>query len=76
VTTPPVTVIAQPIYDLGRESACMLIERVRGAVHAPRRFVLKSTLIDRESVGTPAMDEDSMKRSKPARARTRTGSRS
>jgi LacI family transcriptional regulator len=76
VTTPPVTVIAQPIYDLGRESARMLIERVRGAVHAPRRFVLKSTLIDRQSVGTPAMDEDSVKRSKPARARTRTGSRS
>ena len=53
VTTPAVTVIAQPIYDLGRESARMLIERVRGAVHAPRRFVLKSTLINRQSVSTP-----------------------
>ena len=76
VTTPAVTVIAQPIYDLGRESARMLIERVRGAVHAPRRFVLKSTLINRQSVSTPAMDEDSVKPSKPAKARMRTGSRS
>jgi LacI family transcriptional regulator len=76
VTTPAVTVIAQPIYDLGRESARMLIERVHGAVHAPRRFVLKSTLIDRESVGAPAMHEDSVKLSKPARARMRTGNRS
>ena len=76
VTTPAVTVIAQPIYDLGRESARMLIERVRGAVHAPRRFVLKSTLINRQSVSTPAMDEDSVKPSKPAKTRMRTGNRS
>jgi LacI family transcriptional regulator len=76
VTTPAVTVVAQPIYDLGRESARMLIERVHGAVYAPRRFVLESTLIDRESVGAPAMDEDCVKRSKPARERIRTGSRS
>jgi LacI family transcriptional regulator len=76
VTTPAVTVIAQPIYDLGRESARMLIERVHGAVQAPRRFVLKSTLIDRESVGAPAMHEDGVKLSKPARARMRTGNRS
>jgi LacI family transcriptional regulator len=76
VTTPAVTVVAQPVYDLGRESARMLIERIGGAVHAPRRFILKSTLIDRQSVGTPAMGEDSLKRSKPARARMQTRSRS
>jgi len=53
VTSPPVTVIAQPIYNLGVESTRMLIERIQGRADAPRQFVLKSTLIERESVGAP-----------------------
>jgi LacI family transcriptional regulator len=53
VTTPPVTVIAQPIYDLGLESARILIERIRGTVAVPRQVVVKTTLIERQSTGAP-----------------------
>lgn len=54
VTSPPITVIAQPIYDLGLESARILIERIRGTAAAPRQVVVKTTLIERQSTGAPA----------------------
>jgi hypothetical protein len=38
---------------LGVESTRMLIERIQGGADAPRQFVLKSELIERESVGAP-----------------------
>jgi LacI family transcriptional regulator len=68
VTTPPVTVIAQPIYDLGQESARILIERIRGTAAAPRQVVVKTTLIERQSTGAPALPSDDAQR--PRRART------
>jgi len=55
VTSPPITVVAQPSYELGMESAKVLIERIRGHVRAPRRLVLTTTLIERQSVSAPAM---------------------
>jgi LacI family transcriptional regulator len=55
VTSPPITVVAQPSYELGMESAKVLIKRVRGHVGAPRRLVLTTTLIDRQSVSAPAL---------------------
>jgi LacI family transcriptional regulator len=54
VTTPPITVIAQSIYDLGLESARILIERIRGTAAAPRQVVVKTMLIERQSTGAPA----------------------
>jgi LacI family transcriptional regulator len=53
VTSPPITVIAQPSYDLGRESARLVIERVRGHAGPPKRLVLKTRMIERESVNAP-----------------------
>lgn len=58
VTSPPITVVAQPSYELGTESAKVLIERVKGHLGAPRRLVLTTTLIERESVCPPAAVED------------------
>jgi LacI family transcriptional regulator len=58
VVTPPVTVVGQPIYDLGLESARMLIERIRGTAAAPRQLVVKTTLTKRQSVGPPASRRD------------------
>jgi LacI family transcriptional regulator len=54
VTTPPITVVAQPSYDLGTESARALIKRIRGHRETPTRLVLATTLIERESVSAPA----------------------
>jgi LacI family transcriptional regulator len=54
VTSPPITVVAQPSYELGAESAKALIKRIRGHLGAPKRLVLTTTLIQRESVSAPA----------------------
>ncbi|WP_046665695.1 LacI family DNA-binding transcriptional regulator [Neorhizobium galegae] len=53
VTSPPITVIAQPVYDLGFESAQILIRRITGIGDAPRCRVLATTLIKRQSIGAP-----------------------
>jgi LacI family transcriptional regulator len=55
VTSPPITVVAQPSFELGMESAKVLIKRVRGHLGAPRRLVLTTTLIERQSVSAPAL---------------------
>jgi LacI family transcriptional regulator len=60
VTTPPITVIAQPIYELGLECARMLIERIHGAAALPRQIVVKTTLIERQSTGAPALADDAV----------------
>jgi LacI family transcriptional regulator len=71
VTTPPVTVIAQPIYDLGHESARILIERIRGTVAVQRQVVVKTTLIERQSTGAPPPRSDDARRSPRPRASKR-----
>jgi LacI family transcriptional regulator len=65
VTSPPITVISQPAYDLGVESAQMLIKRINGATEAPMRLVLATTLIKRQSVGAPSAPVKGEKRSQP-----------
>jgi LacI family transcriptional regulator len=54
VTSPPITVISQPVYDLGMQSAQILVKRISGSTEAPRRVVLATTLIERQSIGAPA----------------------
>lgn len=51
--SPAVTVVAQPSYDLGFEAAAMLLERIEGRRTEPRRCLLETTLIERESVAAP-----------------------
>jgi LacI family transcriptional regulator len=53
VVSPAVTVVAQPSYQLGFEAARMLIERIGGTRTEPRRCILVTTLIERESIAPP-----------------------
>ena len=51
VTTPPVTVIRQPVYRLGETAARLLVQRMRGDTSPPARVVLETDLVQRASVG-------------------------
>jgi LacI family transcriptional regulator, galactose operon repressor len=46
---PPISVVAQPAYRMGTQAATLLRERIDGAAHSPRRVVLGTDLIIRES---------------------------
>ncbi|WP_406300485.1 LacI family transcriptional regulator (plasmid) [Embleya sp. NBC_00888] len=50
VVRPRLTVVAQPVYELGRRAAQRLIARIRGDVARPRRHHLPTELIVRDSV--------------------------
>jgi LacI family transcriptional regulator len=68
VTSPPITVISQPVYDLGVKSAQLLIKRITGSIDAPRRLVLATTLIERQSVDAPATPVHRVKEAMPPQA--------
>jgi LacI family transcriptional regulator len=53
VTSPPVTVIDQPVYALGRTVAELLIGRLKGGKQAPERVIIPTSIIERGSVGPP-----------------------
>ena len=53
VTTPPITVIDQPVYELGKSAAELLIRRLKGDDRPPERIVLPTKIIERMSVGGP-----------------------
>lgn len=53
VTTPPITVIDQPVYALGKKVAELLIRRLKGETQTPERIVLPTSIIERGSVGPP-----------------------
>jgi LacI family transcriptional regulator len=48
-TNPPLTTIAQPQYEIGVLAAQMLMERIKDKAMPPRRRLLKTTLVVRES---------------------------
>jgi LacI family transcriptional regulator len=49
LVTPPITVIAQPIYELGHQAAELLLTKLREEVTEPHRIRLRAELIVRES---------------------------
>ncbi|MDR6437893.1 LacI family transcriptional regulator [Paenarthrobacter nicotinovorans] len=53
LTTPPLTVIAQPVYDMGIAAATALIRRIEGRKAAAPTPELAARLIQRGSVGAP-----------------------
>lgn len=53
VTSPPITVIDQPVYALGKMVAELLIRRLKGEKRPPERVVLQTSIIERGSVGPP-----------------------
>lgn len=50
VTTPPVTVVRQPVYRLGETAAKLLVERLNGNHAKASRVVLQTEVIERASV--------------------------
>jgi len=49
VTTPPVTVVRQPVYGLGETAARLLVERLSGEAKTARKLVLKTEIVERAS---------------------------
>ncbi|WP_136611884.1 LacI family DNA-binding transcriptional regulator [Sinomonas albida] len=49
---PPLTVVAQPVYDMGREAARALLRKLGHRVPA-ERLPLRAHIVERSSVGTP-----------------------
>jgi len=54
VIDPFLTVIAHPAFEIGQEAMQMLLERIRGAMIAPRKRALPVTLIVRRSTPGPS----------------------
>jgi LacI family transcriptional regulator len=50
ITTPPLTVVAQPIYDVGSKAAQILARRINGDNRGSRHHLFTATLIKRGSV--------------------------
>ncbi|HIP96113.1 MAG TPA: hypothetical protein EYH32_02730 [Anaerolineae bacterium] len=48
-TNPPLTTIAQPKYEMGILAAQMLMERIKDKTMPPRRHLLETTLVIRDS---------------------------
>ncbi|WLR95731.1 LacI family DNA-binding transcriptional regulator [Shinella zoogloeoides] len=57
VTTPPVTVVRQPVYGLGETVAKLLVERLNGERQDARKVVLKTEIVERASTGEPIQGE-------------------
>ena len=51
VMRPRLTVVDQPTYEIGRQSAHLLFERLRNQKKAPREIRLQTRFIVRESCG-------------------------
>ncbi|MGY5801576.1 LacI family DNA-binding transcriptional regulator [Rhizobium sp. LEGMi12c] len=58
VTTPPITVVDQPVYEMGKKAAERLISRLNGKDLPVERTVIKTGLIKRGSVASPSRSND------------------
>lgn len=54
LVSPPLTVVSQPVYELGQAAAVTLLHRIRGAV-PPALPAFPATLITRDSVAEPSL---------------------
>jgi LacI family transcriptional regulator len=48
--TPPLSVVSQPMYELGEMAVKVLLKRIEGMAGRPRTQLLQTTFIDRESI--------------------------
>jgi LacI family transcriptional regulator len=49
VVEPPLSVIAQPAYEMGKAAARLLVKRIRDRAAAPETLIMSTTMIVRES---------------------------
>jgi LacI family transcriptional regulator len=54
-TIPPLTTIAQPMQELGAISVKILLDRIQTPFQAPRRIVLQTSLVERDSCTRPRL---------------------
>jgi LacI family transcriptional regulator len=54
---PALSVVSQPVQELGERATAMLIERAEGYAEPPREIQLQSTLIERESTARARQTE-------------------
>jgi LacI family transcriptional regulator len=63
IIQPPLTVVAQPVYELGATAATRLLERLNGDESPPRVYTLGTTFVARASTGpAPAARESTRRR--------------
>jgi LacI family transcriptional regulator len=62
---PPLTVVAQPTYEIGQTAAQLLLRRIEGEKFPPRRVVLRAELIVRASSQRITGPDDSQRRTGP-----------
>ncbi|HEX8048137.1 LacI family DNA-binding transcriptional regulator [Rhizobium sp.] len=55
VTAPPITVVDQPVYEMGKRAAERLISRLNGKEPPVERTIVKTSLIQRGSVAAPRL---------------------
>jgi LacI family transcriptional regulator len=49
IVEPPLTVVAQPVYELGRTAAARLLEYIHGRPDGPRTTILPTSFVIRGS---------------------------
>jgi LacI family transcriptional regulator len=54
VTSPPITVVDQPAYMLGKVVTELLLRRIEGEVRPPERVIVPTSIIQRGSVAPPS----------------------
>jgi LacI family transcriptional regulator len=64
---PPLTVIAQPTFEMGRIAARLLLDRIQSPTNPIQRVSLETQLIIRKSCGYPLGDKPSMRIDTPIR---------
>ena len=67
MTSPPLSSVSQPGYQMGTAAAHILIERVEGDQGPAKHIVLETTLKIRASVAPPAVDSEAASLLKPKR---------
>ncbi len=53
MVTPPLTVVRQPVYDIGVQACQLLLDRTRNPDRPPSRRRLEGTLVERGSTAPP-----------------------
>ena len=64
---PPLTVIAQPTFEMGRIAAQLLLDRIQKPDNPIKRITLETQLIIRQSCGYPLRGESSIRIDTPVR---------
>jgi LacI family transcriptional regulator len=57
VTSPPITVVDQPAYTLGKTVTELLLRRLKGETRPPERVIVPTSIIQRGSVGPPPSEQ-------------------